>query len=139
MKIYFAGSIRGGRDDKELYLEIIKILQGYGSVLTEHVGNANLSNEGEKKISDIEIYKRDMKWVYDADVVVAEVTSPSLGVGFEIGKACGVIPVLCLFRKQGEKKLSAMLNGNDSLKVENYSSILELPAIFDDFFKNVTA
>ena len=38
MKIYFAGSIRGGRDDAEIYSQIIEFLQGYGQVLTEHVG-----------------------------------------------------------------------------------------------------
>ena len=36
-KIYFCGSIRGGTQDRELYLRIIKQLQGYGEVLTEHV------------------------------------------------------------------------------------------------------
>ena len=37
-KIYFCGSIRGGRDDAEIYARIIKYLQAYGQVLTEHVG-----------------------------------------------------------------------------------------------------
>ena len=46
MKIYFAGSIRGGRDDKELYLEIINLLGKYGKVLTEHIGDKNLSTIG---------------------------------------------------------------------------------------------
>ena len=47
MKIYFAGSIRGGRQDKELYSQIIKILSGRGVVLTEHVGDHNISDRGE--------------------------------------------------------------------------------------------
>ena len=46
MKIYFAGSIRGGRDDKELYLEIINLLGKYGKVLTEHIGDKTLSAMG---------------------------------------------------------------------------------------------
>ena len=44
MKIYFAGSIRGGRNDKELYSQIIRHIQKYGEVLTEHIGNEFLSN-----------------------------------------------------------------------------------------------
>ena len=43
MKIYFAGSIRGGRDDVKLYQQIINFISGYGEVLTEHVGNENLT------------------------------------------------------------------------------------------------
>lgn len=41
-KIYFAGSIRGGRQDTALYERIIKQLQQYGHVFTEHVGNPDL-------------------------------------------------------------------------------------------------
>jgi hypothetical protein len=37
MKIYFAGSIRGGREDAALYLEIIEYLKTFGEVLTEHI------------------------------------------------------------------------------------------------------
>ena len=46
MKIYFAGSIRGGRDDVGLYEQIIEILNSYGEVLTE-VGNKNISTNSE--------------------------------------------------------------------------------------------
>jgi hypothetical protein len=37
-KIYFAASIRGGRDDVELYRELINYMQTFGNVLTEHIG-----------------------------------------------------------------------------------------------------
>ena len=49
MKIYFAGSIRGGRDEKyaEIYSQIIEFLQGYGQVLTEHIGKKDLNTMGE--------------------------------------------------------------------------------------------
>lgn len=60
MKIYFAGSIRGGRDDKELYLEIINLLGKYGKVLTEHIGDKTLSALGEDGPTDKYIYDRDM-------------------------------------------------------------------------------
>lgn len=36
-EIYFAASIRGGRDDVALYSELIKHLGKYGKVLTEHL------------------------------------------------------------------------------------------------------
>lgn len=42
MKIYFAGSIRGGRKDAGLYKKIIDYLGKYGEVLTEHIGNKKI-------------------------------------------------------------------------------------------------
>ena len=50
LKIYFCGSIRAGRQDADLYARLIKLLQGYGTVLTEHVGSLKLEEEeGRKK------------------------------------------------------------------------------------------
>ena len=46
VRIYFAGSIRGGRDDVQLYMKIIRLLQGYGTVLTEHVADERLKTYG---------------------------------------------------------------------------------------------
>ena len=52
LRIYFAGSIRGGRDDVQLYLKIIRLLQEHGTVLTEHVADPKL-----------EAYGISMEWV----------------------------------------------------------------------------
>ena len=38
MKIFFCGSIRGGRQDVEFYKAIIRILSRHGTVLTEFIG-----------------------------------------------------------------------------------------------------
>ncbi len=46
MKIYFAGSISGGRDDVHIYANIVDILKTYGTVLTEHVGNLDIPEQG---------------------------------------------------------------------------------------------
>lgn len=137
MKIYFAGSIRGGRDDKELYLEIINLLGKYGKVLTEHIGDKTLSALGEDGPTDKYIYDRDMAWLNDADVVVAEVTTPSLGVGYEIGKMEGKKPILCIYREQNGKRISAMIGGNDNLKFLKYKEIVDLQKILDEFFADI--
>ena len=136
MKIYFAGSIRGGRDDKETYFKIINHLKKYGQILTEHVGNNELTAFGEKDIPEEEIYERDMKLLKQAQVVVAEVSQPSLGVGYELhhaektGKS-----VLCLYRKQPGKKLSAMVAGNKRFIIKEYNNVDEVLNLIDDFFK----
>lgn len=135
MKIYFAGSIRGGRDDRQNYMDIISHLQNYGQVLTEHIGSASLTSMGEGGITDEYIYKRDMEWVNDADVVVAEVTQPSLGVGYELGWADGKKPIICLYRVQDGKRLSAMLTGNKGMTIFNYKDLDEAKGILDEYFK----
>jgi nucleoside 2-deoxyribosyltransferase len=134
MKIYFAGSIRGGRDDAALYCRIIALLSAYGQVLTEHVGSEDLPPGGEKDLADGDIYARDMAWLTEADVVVAEVTTPSHGVGYEIGQAEAMgKPVLCLHRPGTGWQLSAMLAGNPKLQCEAYESLEELKPILARF------
>uniref|UniRef100_A0A671DWI6 2'-deoxynucleoside 5'-phosphate N-hydrolase 1 n=1 Tax=Rhinolophus ferrumequinum TaxID=59479 RepID=A0A671DWI6_RHIFE len=100
--LYFCGSIRGGREDRELYQRIVSRLRRFGAVLTEHVAAAELGARGEEAAGgDRLIHERDMVWLQQADVVVAEVTQPSLGVGYELGRAVALKkPILCLFRPQ---------------------------------------
>ena len=134
MKIYFAGSIRGGRKDQELYLEIVKKLSAYGTVATEHIGDKRLSSYGEMKLSDNDIYSRDVAWLTESDMVIAEVTTASLGVGFEIGLAENLQKkVLCLYREQEGKRLSAMIAGSPHLIVRTYRELGDLDKIFAEF------
>lgn len=129
MKIYFAGSIRGGRGDAAIYFEIIKILQIYGEVLTEHLGDSNLGSFGED-LTDKEIHDRDMDWLLSSNIIVAEVTNPSLGVGYEIGRAIeNGKKVLCLYREQKDKKVSSMILGSNDLIVEKYLNLEDVKEI----------
>lgn len=134
-KIYFAGSIRGGRDDVDMYKKIVDHLQSKGNVLTEHIGDAKTTSSGENK-TDHEIYARDLDWLASADLMVAEVSSPSLGVGFEIGKAIGMNKkILCLYRTQDDRKLSAMISGCPDVTVGEYQTLEEAKTIINNFIK----
>lgn len=127
MKIYFAGSIRGGRGDAELYQQIIDYLKSFGEVLTEHIGDPKLTDLGDDGPTDRYIHDRDLDWLQTADVLVAEVTTVSLGVGYEIGRAVeSGKKVLCLFRPESGKNLSAMIAGCPNLELVKYSNTLEL-------------
>lgn len=124
MKIYFAGSIRAGRDDVKYYNQIIASLKEFGEVLTEHVGDYSLSLGGQSQYSDKYIHDRDIDWLLSSDVVVAEVTYPSLGVGYEIAIAVKEkIPVIALFRDNQKLQLSAMISGCEGVDVINYSDV----------------
>lgn len=134
-KIYFAGSIRGGRDDQEIYFAIIEELAKYGTVLTEHLGSKELGSEGEYTKTDTFIFERDMDWVREADVIVAEVSTPSLGVGYEIGQAQAMgKKILCLYRPSEGKRLSAMVSGNAYVQIAEYQSLEDVIKIFDNYF-----
>ena len=47
--IYFAGSIRAGRSDAPLYAKVVEELNKYGTVLTEHVGDPNITEAGNSE------------------------------------------------------------------------------------------
>lgn len=135
MKIYFAGSIRGGRDDQEIYFKIIEYLGNYGMVLTEHVGDSTISLKYENQTKEEYIYTRDVSWIEEADVLIAEVSSPSLGVGYEIAYAEKLNkPILCLYFENKDRSLSAMIQGSKNLKIRKYKNIEELKKIIDVFF-----
>jgi len=120
-----------------LYRQIITLLMEYGAVLTEHVGDTSLTRAGEDGPSDEAIYERDMTWLTEADIVVAEATVPSHGVGYEIARAEALgKPVLCLHRRGTGRRLSAMLAGNPALRCETYDSVEELGAILRRFMRS---
>jgi nucleoside 2-deoxyribosyltransferase len=114
---------------------MIAHLQTHAEVLTEHVGNKALSDGGEHDLSHNQIHARDMAWLEECDAVVAEVTTPSLGVGYELGIAEKLgKPVLCLFDAGNRNyRLSAMLSGNPRVTVARYQTLDEAEAAMDLF------
>ena len=137
MKIYFAGSIRGGRDEESNYMDLIHHLATFGEVLTEHVGSKGI-DKSELINSDQYIYERDIDWLKKSDVMVADVTVPSLGVGYEISFAEELnIPILCLFNPKNKKSLSAMISGNKKIINKEYQSINDAKLVLDTFFNNL--
>jgi 2'-deoxynucleoside 5'-phosphate N-hydrolase len=138
MKIYFAGSIRGGRDDAVAYEAMIVWLRSFGEVLTEHVGSSALSERGDDGPDDSFIHDRDMTWLSSCDLVIAEVTTPSLGVGYELGWATALgKPVLCLHRTTSGKPLSAMIAGSPGIQTTAYSSLDEVKIIMEEFIRKI--
>lgn len=136
MKIYFAGSIRGGRDDVDLYLQIIEYLKQYGEVLTEHVGDKDINLLGEGDYTDEYIHDRDVKWILQSDVLVAEVSTASLGVGYEIGRAVEKNKkVLCLYRPQEGKRLSAMISGSTGVVCVEYKDLDDVKGAINGFLR----
>ena len=127
MNIYFAGAIRGGREKVNDYVKIVNKLQEIGNVLTTHVADTNLSNKGENNLSLKDIYDRDVEWLKSSEIIVAEISIPSLGIGYELGLAESLgKKVICLYDINSDKTLSAMIGGNDNFEIVKYNSIDEV-------------
>ena len=121
-KVYFAGSIRGGRVDAALYQRLIAYIQRTDTVLTEHVGcpEQNALELGREK--DKAIYAQDTAWLRESDLLIAECTCPSLGVGYELAYAEAQGKPCCIFYDRSKAQLSAMLTGNPYFHIYPYES-----------------
>ena len=100
-------------------------------MLTEHVGRETPDSE----LDDRAIHDRDLGWLRSADAVVAEVSTPSLGVGYELALAeSWGKPVLALHRRQ-RGPLSALVAGAPGIEVAAYGSLEEARALLDEFLR----
>ncbi len=111
MNIYFACSITGGREFERIYQDLTTALLADGhEVPTAHLAASNVVAL-EAVVDPREVYERDVNWIRTAHALVAEVSVPSHGVGYEIGFALNAgKPVLCL--SQEGRKVSKMISGN---------------------------
>ena len=105
-KVYFAGSIRGGRVDADLYRRLIAYIQRTDTVLTEHVGKNNLN-------------------------LMGECTCPSLGVGYELAYAEAHGIPCHIFYDSTKTQLSAMLTGNPYFHIHPYTTEADIYPLLD--------
>jgi nucleoside 2-deoxyribosyltransferase len=134
MKIYFSCSLTGGRRDEAAYRLIVDQLQAMGHmVLTAHLAHPQVMQE-ERTVDPAEVYRRDVNWIEECQALVAEVSTPSHGVGYEIALALQRgKPVLCLYREG--VPVSKMITGNDSagLELHAYRQEAAIPAMLQDY------
>lgn len=134
MNIYFACSITGGRDFETVYQTITKALaEDHHEVPTAHLAESGVTAL-EAAIDPLEVYARDVEWIRTCDVLIAEVSSPSHGVGYEIGFALGLGKRVLALYEEG-RKVSKMISGNpdSNLKVASYKSPEEAVGLIRQF------
>lgn len=120
MNIYFSCSITGGRQDQHIYHAMVAALQKAGHhIPTAHLSRADVM-EKENVVVPKEVYERDIQWVKQCDTLIAEVSTPSHGVGYEIALALFLEkPVLCCYH-QGHR-ISKIILGNTSPTLTLYA------------------
>ena len=120
MKIYVSGSIYGGTQKIDTYKIMIDELEKYGEVLDKQIADIN-TIENEKYQKDEEVFEDLERKIMMADIIFAEVTIPSLGVGYELGYADKLgKKIIAIYDETYTKKVSTMLRGNKRMKLITY-------------------
>ena len=135
MNIFFTGSVRGGRSHQPEYAAIIETLEHYGTVFSSHVSDDALSSFGETSITAREVLAREQVALAKCDVIVAEVSTPSLGVGYLIAYASALEKkIVALYRGDDALKLSAIIKGDAKVETHAYKSEKDIERILADIF-----
>ena len=114
MKIYFGFTVAGDRSTLDTARTVVGWLERKGhEVLTRHLVSDN-AWEADRAISAQEVYSRDMGWLEQCDLFIAEVSGCSFGLGFETGYLLGATSkkVILLYRRELEKTVSLLITGN---------------------------
>lgn len=114
--------------------KIPDIIEGLGlEVISRHQTRADFI-ENESRLTEQQIHDRDYRWLQEADLVIAEITNPSLGVGAEIADAVQLgIPVLAIYKKDFESQISAYIRGKTGVVCRAYADYAELKEIINEF------
>jgi len=141
VKIYLACTVRGDRRGVLAGRAICERLQRHGhEVLTTHL-LADDVESAESQLTERDVFRRDLEWLASCDVLVAEASGSSYGVGFEVGYVLGRAPqtgqhVVLVYDRGRRQAISRLITGNDdaSCRTFAYASIDELAAFLDEQF-----
>jgi nucleoside 2-deoxyribosyltransferase len=114
MKIYFGFTVAGSRSSIEAAKRILNVLQSLGQeVLTSHLVSDH-AWEADRSVAPQKIFARDMNWLAQCDLFVAEVTGSSFGLGFETGYLLGATTkkTILFFQRDAEHRISLLITGN---------------------------
>lgn len=138
MNIYFGCSITGGRNEENIYQLIVKTLLADGhQVPTAHLSQPDVM-EMERVVDPLEVFTRDIQWIKNCHAMIAEVSTPSHGVGYEISYALSINKeVLCLYHSG--VLVSKMITGNTNplLSVLAYQTPDEIPGLINTFLGKI--
>jgi hypothetical protein len=114
MKIYYGFTVAGDRSSIDTARKVVHQLEEMGhEVLTRHLVSDN-AWEADRSVSPQDVYRRDMAWLWQCELFVAEVSGSSFGLGFETGYMLGATSkkVVLLYRRDVEQRISLLITGN---------------------------
>lgn len=135
MKIYLGFTVAGDRSSIQTARRMVTICESAGHmVLTRHLVEDN-AWQADRLISPQEVFRRDMQWLNECDIFMAEVSGSSFGLGFEAGYLLGSSNkrVILFYQLELAPRISLLITGNshpnctlvpyaDLAQVENFVS-----------------
>src|SRR5277367_1067382 len=136
MKIYFGFTVAGDRSAIETARRVVRLLEDWGhEVLTRHLVADN-AWEADRQISPRDVYRRDMAWLEQCDLFIAEVSGSSFGLGFETGYLLGATKkrVILLYRRELQSRVSLLITGNShaNCTLVPYTTVEEVENLLTD-------
>lgn len=145
MKVFFAFSTLRLDVNINSYKKIVDFIVGDKNKLTvdliaKAIREKEKSRLPNKKENTKQFHKEAIGGIGEADCVVAEVSLPSSGVGFQVGHALFLKkPVLCIYSKEfGNKNPPKVISSMNSpfLKISPYTGDT-VKSVVHEFFENL--
>src|SRR5687767_13668445 len=117
MQIYLACTVRGDRGAIAGLRSLVAALEAAGhTILTKHLLDDN-ADGAESALTERAVYERDMVWLDACDILIADASGSSFGVGFEVGYVLGRSGrtdqrVVLLYRADRRDQISRLIAGN---------------------------
>jgi nucleoside 2-deoxyribosyltransferase len=132
MKIYFGFTVAGDRSSLAIARRLVELLETMGhEVLTRHLVSDNAA-QLDRSISPQAVYERDMNWLRQSDLFIAEVSGSSFGLGYETGYVLGssAKKAVLFYRRDAAPRISLLITGNThpNCRLAPYSEPEEIAA-----------
>jgi nucleoside 2-deoxyribosyltransferase len=135
MTIYLACTVRGDRGAVAGLRSLVTALEAGGhTILTKHLLEDNVEG-AESTLTERAVYERDIEWLEACDLLIADGSGSSFGVGFEVGYVLGRSDrtdqrVVLLYRADRRDHVSRLIVGNAHRRcvVVSYATGAELEA-----------
>ena len=114
MKIYFGFTVAGDRSQVSNARRLVELLEAMGhEVLTRHLVSDNAAKM-DRSIAPQSVYDRDMTWLRQCDIFIAEVSGSSFGLGYEAGYVLGSSDkkAVLFYRREAAARISLLITGN---------------------------
>lgn len=133
MKIYFGFTMAGDRSSLETARAMVRLLEELGhQVLTRHLVEDS-ARQSDRALGPPQVYERDMRWLDESDIFIAEVSGSSFGLGYEAGHILGATGkrAILFYRHDVESRISLLITGNSHPRctVVPYSTSAEIEAV----------
>ena len=118
MKIYFGFTVAGDRSTVETARSMVAWLEELGhEVLTRHLVNHD-ARAADRVLGPQAVYQRDMAWLRECDIFIAEVSGSSFGLGWKRLALLGATEnkVILFYSQNSKDKISLLITGNTAIR-----------------------